>query len=275
MFKQTLFIALVVCAFMASSALGQTDGTYFNLRPSGVVCITTPCPSWTVTRANDNTENTTVHSVSFAASINESILFEVEYDQTLVYGYLTMRYVGTQLVRQLIVEQAYRLLPLRAEDQAARAGSFYSASFDNLWRATLLNSDALLTLDALHEPYSSYSHLDMEWLFNKVVTTAAPTKAIVQGTIQHGVLVATAFYINIVDPSQRCPPSPLIGCATGYTAVYSRDVNRCRQMTGCVRPGPCILSIAVCDEGYDLISIPSAPRGCPKFTCDPSFVKKL
>ncbi|GAM18368.1 hypothetical protein SAMD00019534_015430 [Acytostelium subglobosum LB1] len=278
-------IILIACVLMAVSSAAAIDSSYFFLRSTGIVCKKAPCPSWVVSDVNGVAADITIHSLSFAARVNQTSVFEAGNTNAILFGFVSTRYVSGVAVATFNADQAYRVLPLSASDAAIRAGNYYFLESTGIvcktapcpsFRVTAVNdvTTSAITLNGFAESYTSYSHFDDTWFFNKVLTAVAPSKAIVQAELINGTAFIRSAFVNLVDPSVTCPALPLIKCQADNVQVYHRDENRCRISDGCTLAGVCIMSIPVCDEGYTLTAIPSAPNGCNTYFCDATFLKR-
>ncbi|GAM29088.1 hypothetical protein SAMD00019534_122640 [Acytostelium subglobosum LB1] len=291
MFKPTLFVCLLVLLSCVSAtdvdesaASVAISGNYYFFRSSGIVCVKDPCPSWLASDINGETQNITVHYLSFAPNLNQTVIFEAANEEVIVYGYLIVYYDRGTPIRRLNVRHAFRQLPLSPEDQETKSGQFYFVDYSGIacittpcpsWKATALNGGDQYIADNYIEPYSNYAYFDSNWLSKKVLDTAIPYKAIVQANIFESTIIGKAIYVNILDPIEKCPPVPIVDCIRGLVPVYTRDSNRCKKFTACIKPGACTREFPTCDvEGYSLVTFPSKPNACTKAFCDASFLSQ-
>ncbi|GAM17521.1 hypothetical protein SAMD00019534_006960 [Acytostelium subglobosum LB1] len=282
MFKLTIALLIATLAF-ASAA--NYNGNYFHIRDSGVRCVKYPCPSFLATSLNNGVVDLPIVDVIFDESINTSSVYDglqTGYTNVVVYGVLSTIYMDSNVINRINVEAAYRILPLSADDQATRSGTYYTLSNSGIYcittpcptiRANQINSEASQIAFNYFDTYNTYTKFDSFWLHNKEFVAEEPHKAIVQANIFEGTVIVKAVFANIKDHVNPCPPIPKIGCAPGYSIVYTRDANRCLAFDGCVRSGVCTLSIPLCNEGYSLTSHSSAPNGCPHWYCDAAFLE--
>ncbi|EFA76509.1 hypothetical protein PPL_10277 [Heterostelium album PN500] len=276
MFKQLSL--LLVCLAVASAT--SIEANYYTIRYSRINCIRWPCPYYIASTLNGFSGDIGLDDIRFDASIDRDKVFE-KLEDVVIYGTLTTVYYGFDKVSRINAQAAYRLLPLSPVN-STHSGSFYSFSNSGIVckttpcpsiKADLINGYTNQLVSELVTPYQTYTKFDYSWLLNKLVYTAEPQKAIIQGSFVNEKFYATAVYANIRDHYSACPPIPKIGCGSGYTLTYFRDENRCLSIDKCVPTGFCIKSIPLCNEGYNLVGVPSSPNGCPTYYCDAAFLQ--
>ncbi|GAM17072.1 hypothetical protein SAMD00019534_002470, partial [Acytostelium subglobosum LB1] len=265
-----LLIILFVCLCYEVSNASQPSSFYF-LKSTGIVCVTTPCPSWEINLVNSQQNSITVHGLNFAPSVNETKVFEAKEDERILYGYWCNTKVNGQDAVEFKILGAHRMIAIDGYGPP-RAGDYLSLSYYQ-WKWVNFPFITGPIVSPPSNPFLDYPHMDKEWLRDKLYNQDKKHRAIVQATVDtFGKVLVTAIFVSLDDPEQPCPGIVLIGCDDAHVMTFNRDANRCVSFDTCVEPGACILSIPVCPKGYNLVSIPSRPYGCPKHFCDPDFL---
>eukprot|EP01133_Synstelium_polycarpum_P006742 gene6742-7836_t len=237
------------------------------------------CGGYYIQHLNNKDADRYVVKVILPVGTNSSNLDVWTANSVLAKGYFVKDKVLTSYYN-FVVHELYRALPSNAPAQ----GMFYKLENLNVqckkapcpsyaWH--LLNSASTGTVTDFSEPYTaSTSFIDAAWLRARILDSNFGGRAIVQGSVQSDRFNIVRVFVRLPDPLEHCVGPIEPACKEGMVATYRRDANRCVSWNGCVKPGPCVRSLPICQQGYNLIGIPSAPNGCiySNPICDADFL---
>jgi hypothetical protein len=108
--------------------------------------------------------------------------------------------------------------------------------------------------------------VDSAWLSGRVQGGGA----IVAGRFDGWTLQAAQVFLRLPDVVGPCPD--FVYWCGNETPTFTLGADRCMVPTGCAVRGVCPEYLPACEPGYDLLSWPSQPHGCPAFACMPAWL---
>jgi len=279
MFKNQLLLFLIItllgyCVSQESTApqqqtqfLDQKRNIYYTVRKDLRKCAIN-CGGYFLKKANAIKYGKPDESEIYVTNIENIEYFDKnDADQYVVSGYLRRDIGNTQVFN---IVDTTRLLPIekKSNTTGTTTTNYYILLVTgNSINVLELNTGVASQVKNFTERYTSnIYHLHTQW-FKKILVG----NSVVSGSIKDGVLEIEKVYLRL-QPKFRCSTDTSFQCGKNQTLTFKYDVNRCKTIDKCVKPGPCLLNMALCNPNYTLVSIPSAPNGCNNYFCEPSFL---
>ncbi|KAF2074542.1 hypothetical protein CYY_004169 [Polysphondylium violaceum] len=238
--------------------------TYYTARKDLRRCAFPDCGGYFLKKLNPVSKSD--KNEIYVANIENTLYVDTDaLDQYIFSGFIR---TDNPRMDVLNIMESTRMLPLNYTIDAPITYYILLANEGSSFKALELNTGVALSLKNYTQQYTRIVYrLNEPWFKKSLVGMS-----VVSGNVKDQVLnIDKVFYRNV--PKYQCP-SETLKCSKNQTLAYTYDENRCKIQDQCVKPGPCLLSMALCTPGYSLVSIPSAPNGCPKYYCDPTFLTK-